>query len=171
MTQPALVREFLEHRRILFSFIFSLTRDFDVAEEVFQEVSVAILDEASRGTEVARFLAWARELARHRVADHFRRARREFLSDGLGGLVDRAFAEFGGTPEADRLRHKALLECLEKLPPRSRELIDRRYRRRSGFESIAAAVGWTLAAVKAGLSKARKALGECVRAKLKEENP
>src|SRR5687767_8502727 len=72
MTQPDLVRQFLENRDALLGFIFALTRDPDAAEEVFQNVGLAVVDEANRGTRVADFRRWAREIARHRVADYYR---------------------------------------------------------------------------------------------------
>jgi len=76
MKQPELAKSLLENRRAIFGFVFALTRDFEAAEEVFQEVSLAILDEAARGTQPEDFLAWSRELARHRVADFYRARRR-----------------------------------------------------------------------------------------------
>lgn len=167
MSGSGLVESFLARRRALFAFIFSLTRDFDAAEDVFQELGLAVVDEAARGRSVGDFMAWARELARHRVADYYRRERRRPPPEELAGQIERAFAEHAGSEESDRLRQKALLECLETLPPRSRELVERRYRLGLSPGQIAAAVGWTLGAVKVGLSKARCALAECIRSKLR----
>ena len=83
MTQPKLVKDLLESRRVLFGFIFALTRDAEAAEDIFQELSLAILDEAAKGTTPGDFLAWARELARHRVADYYRRLAGEKAGDSV----------------------------------------------------------------------------------------
>ena len=62
MAQPDLVREFLEYRDVLLGFLYSLTRDPDAAEEVLQNVGLAVVAEAGRGTRVADFRRWVREI-------------------------------------------------------------------------------------------------------------
>ena len=74
MQQDQIQAEFLKTRQTLLGFIFALTRDHEVAEEVFQEVALAILQEASKGIVVERFLPWAREIVRRRVASFYLRA-------------------------------------------------------------------------------------------------
>lgn len=171
MSQPELAKSLLENRRAIFGFVFALTRDFEAAEEIFQEVSLAILGEAARGTRPRNFLAWTRELTRHRVADFYRaRGRAPVpLSESIVDAASQAFDEGELAPEVMQARQKSLLECLAKLPARARELVERRYRDRRSPGEIAAAVGWRLNAVHAGLSKARRALAACVEARLRLE--
>jgi RNA polymerase sigma-70 factor (ECF subfamily) len=168
---PELTRSLLENRRAIFGFVFALTRDLETAEEIFQEVSLAILGEASRGTRPENFVAWTRELARHRVADFYRaRGRAPLpLSPSMVDAVAQAFDEGDLAPETMQARQKSLLECLAELPARARELIERRYRDRRSPGEIAEAVGWKLNAVHVGLSKARRALADCVEARLRPE--
>src|SRR5207237_4666 len=72
--------ELLRQRDTLFAFVLTLTRSHDMAEELFQELGVAVLAEARRGVVPDAFLPWARTIARHRVADFFRaRSRRAGL--------------------------------------------------------------------------------------------
>ena len=76
MNASDLVRQLLEHRDGLFGFILALTHDREAAEEVFQEVGLAVVEEAGKGTQVQRFLAWAHEMARRRIAEYYRKSSR-----------------------------------------------------------------------------------------------
>lgn len=169
-TQSDLVKQFMEHRDALLAFIFGLTHDFDVAEEVFQETAQVVFEEAGRGTAVVRFLPWAREVARRRVAEHWRKQYRRRLveqaSSALVEVIDLAFAENEQVLEDHRLRLKYLAECQGRLAGRSRQIVEGFYRDRKSIRHIAAALGWTENSVKVALSRARRALADCIRVRL-----
>ncbi len=166
---PDLVRMLLEHRDGIFGFTLALTRDREAAEEVFQEVGLAVVEEANRRTAVERFLPWVHELARRRVAEHFRkRSRRSGIerAESLDEVVARAFEENAGDPAALHARREYLAECVEELPPTQREMIERRYRDLASVRDIAGSLSWTDGAVKVALWKARRRLAACVDGKL-----
>jgi RNA polymerase sigma-70 factor (ECF subfamily) len=166
-----LLRQFLQHRDGILAFIFALTRDHDVAEEVFQEVGLAVTDEARRGRQVENFPAWAREIARRRVAAYYRvhGQNRKLLplSDGLADVVEQAFRENEQAQEQAQLRFKFLHQCMELLKGRSRQVIERRYRHGESIAAIAAYLSWQPDSVKVALSRARKQLADCVKNKLR----
>jgi RNA polymerase sigma-70 factor (ECF subfamily) len=171
MDQGELVKRFLENRDVILSFIFALTRNYDAAEEIFQNVAVAILQEADRATNVGNFLGWAREVARHRVADYYRQqARRTAMEQPSGVMIEviaQAFAENEIAAEANHLRMKSLLECLERLTGRSREVIEGFYRDRKSIKDLAANLEWKDSSVKVALSRARKILADCIQMRLR----
>ncbi len=168
MEPPELVRAFLEDRDTVLGFILALTRDADAAEEVFQEVGLAVVNEAARGTSVADFGRWVREIARHRTADYYRRRTRAgALAGTLEEAVCQAFEEAQISREDARLRERFLAECLDSISGRAREAIERRYRDGMSLAAIASAIGWQAASVKVALSRARKALFDCIQAKLR----
>lgn len=174
MDQPSVVKLLLEHREGLFAFVLALTRDYDLAEEVFQEVGVAILEEAGKGEAVRDFLPWARTIARHRLADVLRRKEaagrlRVRVSERMGELVQQAFDETLAQQEVLQRRLRYLGECVRKLPGRMRELVERRYGRGESIGEIAAGLAWERGSVKVGLSRARKALGECMERRVRDE--
>jgi RNA polymerase sigma-70 factor (ECF subfamily) len=162
-----LVEEFLRNRELIFGFILALTRNRTVAEDVFQEVGVAILDEAGKGTQPRNFLAWAREIARHRVSAYYRKHCRLEFSESMAEVVSQAFDENPIEPAENTLRQDLLQECMKRLPPKSREVIDCRYGQELSVEAIADRMSWTAASVKVALSRARKALTDCVNSKIK----
>jgi DNA-directed RNA polymerase specialized sigma24 family protein len=62
-----------------------------------------------------------------------------------------------------------LLVCMEKLPPKARELVRLRYYAEHGPQEIAGLLSRSVAGVNAGLVKAREMLRECIRRKLAAE--
>jgi RNA polymerase sigma-70 factor, ECF subfamily len=171
MAQDQLVKQFLENRDTILAFLFSLTRDFDVSEEIFQDVAMVIVQEDRRGTTVINFMAWAREVARRRVAEHYRKwARRKAVeqpADSMAEVISQAFAENEPSLEKHRLRLQALLECVERLSSRSREVIEGFYGQQRSLRDIATAMAWQENSVKVALSRARKALGDCINTRLR----
>lgn len=63
----------------------------------------------------------------------------------------------------------ALRECIERLAPKSRDLVDEHYFQSITLEVLAKRQGSTGGAVRMLLFRVRKALGECLRKKLPEE--
>ena len=173
MDSSELARQFVQHRDMLYGYVFALTRDHNAAEDILQDVGVSILTEAKRGTDPDRFVAWARGLARHRVADHYRRLatrrRHEMPFERFADAVDLAFAEHAPTPEENNSQLQLLRECLDRLTGRARTIIDRCYSGRQSIEEISAALSWTPGSIKVALSRARRALADCVGRKLRQE--
>ena len=173
MDSSELARQFVQHRDMLYGYVFALTRDHNAAEDILQDVGVSILTEAKRGTDPDRFVAWARGLARHRVADHYRRLatrrRHEMPFDRFADAVDLAFAEYAPTPEENNSQLQLLRECLDRLTGRARTIIDRCYSGRQSIDEIAAALSWTPGSIKVALSRARRTLADCVGRKLRQE--
>ena len=61
------LHDFLTHRRMLHAFILSLTSDYAVAEDIFQEVSTVLWRKYENYTQGTNFGAWAREVAYREV--------------------------------------------------------------------------------------------------------
>ena len=173
MDQPQLVKQLLEHRDLILGFICGLTRDYTTAEEIFQETALAIVEEARKEPAISNFLAWAREIARRRVADYFRKKVRrqgvEQLSGSMTEMVELAFAENELSADGQQTRMEYLLECLKQLTGRSREVIVRFYQQHQNLKAIAAELNWQPDSVKVALSRARKILADCVQGKIRQE--
>src|SRR5262245_5114402 len=164
-----LVRAFLEQRDGLFGFVLALTRDREAAEEIFQEVGLAIVEEGGRGAKLERFLPWAHELTRRRVAEYYRKSsrRRTFEhSESLDEAVAQAFEENAPDPLELGVRQESLEACLEELPRSQRALIEGRYRDRASARALAHTLGWTEGSVKVTLWRARQELGRCIEEKM-----
>jgi RNA polymerase sigma-70 factor (ECF subfamily) len=174
MNQSEIVRSLLEHRDLLLGYLCALTRDHAIAEEVFQETSLVILEEAKKVPRIANFPAWAREIARRRAAAYFRNANRregvEQLSGAMTEIIEQAFNENEMSPSDQQRRMTFLLECIERLAGRSREVVTRFYRDHQNIKAIASALDWQADSVKVALSRARKALADCIHTKMAQES-
>jgi RNA polymerase sigma-70 factor (ECF subfamily) len=78
-------------------------------------------------------------------------------------------AEHAATLRLDE-RRDALAYCLEKLGPRDRDLLARRFTEGASVQSIAAGVGRSADSVYKALAKVRLALFDCVTRRLAAED-
>ena len=163
----ALTRAFLAHRDELFAYALVLVQDPHIAEDVFQELGISIVQEESKGTKTEHFLSWARTILRNRVADYFRKEgrhrRRTCHYDDLAEIIEQSFAENEAPEPREHLDMLPNLQhCLDTLSPRARSIVDARYRQNLSLAEIASTFSWKVNAVKVALSKARRHLRECV---------
>src|SRR5215831_16095318 len=123
-------RRFLQHfvanERLLTGYLLAATGNFHEAEDLLQEVSVALWESFDRYDEARPFYGWALGIARHKVIDwRDRKGRRSrLLSMEVLEAVERA-----GVEEAPHLaeRRPLLQQCVQSLPSHLRELVDLRY--------------------------------------------
>lgn len=151
----------------VYGFILSLLPCFTDAEEVFQEVCRATwerFDEFKPGTD---FTAWACRIAHYRILEARKRQRRSpaIFSD----LLDDEFVASSIDGELLGDRHAALLDCLQKLSPRDRELVARRYRADLRPAKIAEEYGLSVSAIHKSLNRIHQALFDCIERTMRKE--
>jgi len=170
LRQGQVTRLLMQHRAALYGYIFACVRNHADAEDILQNVSVAVTESIDRLTSEDGFLPWAREIARRRVLAHRRASRREQPCDPE--LV-RLLAEAAGRVEETRptsVQQAALMECLEKLPPASRRLIVLRYDGSvEGADQLAGLFGRSVQGIYAQIKRIKQALRRCVERRLAAE--
>jgi len=159
MTQEWFTRELLKARGSLFGFVMSLVRDFDRAEEVFQEVCVRLLEREQTFQQGTDFWAWAREFARRTVLEEYRRSGRVRFSDAA---IEAVAEQFKALEKGHSAKREALRLCVDELDSKPRELIDLRYKEGLAMRELAARVGKTAGAVQVTLSRVRALLQKCI---------
>lgn len=167
MKEETLVANLLRSRRIIEGMITALIGDPSTAEDLFQEVAVILTRKREEAGEDCRFIAWARAVAWNVVRDwrkKMARSKVRFLADDALEGVARVFEEVD-EPLWDA-RRRALETCAEKLPPREREVLRRRYQGAEDIDAIASSIGASRGAVDTLLYRIRKALHACVQGKL-----
>lgn len=161
----ALARAWVVAQPIVDAFILSAVRNYADAQDILQEVAVAILDGHSVPLGAGDLTRWAIGIARHKIADHFRRQKRHRLVMGEQVLQDvaDAFAAHGETwsAETDALEH-----CLSRVKGDAKYLLDLRYRDGHSPGEIARRCGRTSEAIRASLLRVRKGLRECIERRL-----
>jgi RNA polymerase sigma-70 factor (ECF subfamily) len=172
--QSEVLRLLLEHRDSLFAYIFAIVRDFHVAEDLFQEASVAVCESAADFHLGTSFGAWAREIARRRVLAWFRRTRRadellEALSPQLlQEAFERAEADAPGQERIDALRR-----CLAGMSPWLQQIIQLRFAAQMSLEQIARHLERQPESIRKALYRGRQLLRECIERRLRTslDNP
>ncbi len=164
------LKELLGCRSELFGFIRAILRNTHDAEDVFQEVAKIILEKSQEGLQVDDFRAWAKEIARRQVLQHYRALRtRKAASvptEEMADLVSAVYMKH--SPAAPDLAEEidALRECMGKMPERNLEIIRARYALDQGYGAIARAVRGSEVAVRRMVSRLRILLMDCVRKRL-----
>ena len=68
----------IRHKQRIFSFIISKVLDREVAEDIFQDTFIKVINTLKRGkyNEEGKFLPWVMRIAHNLIIDHFRRNKR-----------------------------------------------------------------------------------------------
>ena len=68
----------IRHKQRIFSFILSKVLDREVAEDIFQDTFIKVINTLKKGAynEEGKFLPWVMRIAHNLVIDHFRRIKR-----------------------------------------------------------------------------------------------
>jgi len=119
------IRELTAAQPRLFAFAVTLVGHTDAAADVMQETNVTLCRQWQEFVSGTNFMAWACTVARFKVLEYRRAARREAVVFG-GELLDDLAVEAEAASN-DNEQATALMECLSKLQPRQRELIRQRY--------------------------------------------
>jgi RNA polymerase sigma-70 factor (ECF subfamily) len=167
-----IARLLMQHRTALYGYIYACVRNHADAEDILQNVSVAVTESFDRLNDEAGFLPWAREIARRRILAHRRASGREQAFDPE--LLSR-IAEAAERVEqscSSSVHRSALLSCLESLPPRSRKLISLRYEGSvKGMQELADQFGRTVQSIYAQVKRIKQRLRDCVKRRLSLEVP
>lgn len=169
MDRSQFLTAFLQQRQVLFSFILSLVRDRNGAEDIFQDVALIAFDKCAAFQAGTDFRAWLREIARRRILKARESAHRKMVVLEPEAIDAIAAAHDRMAEESWQEREKALEGCLESLPERHQQIVAYRYREFLSFEAIADRLRSTSNSVQVMLTKIRKALRRCVEAKLGAE--
>ena len=155
----------LYHRYLarVYRYVRAHTSSEDEAADLTQQVFLQVLDALPRyGMRGVPFAAWLFRIARHAVADRYRRQRAP-ATIALDALPDALHPMAGQEPEADVLRREALAELhalLAALDQEKRELLALRFAGQLSSPEIAAVVGRSPAAVKKQLTRILQSLKE-----------
>lgn len=154
-------------RLSLLAFISSVTRDYHLAEDVFQEVCAKAVARAGEFDSSAHLVHWARLTGKNRAIDIMRArdGRMECLSDNLLSTLAAEWpAQASSGPLMDALSH-----CMDQVTPYNRELLRMRYFEKRSSSEVAMALGRKIETVYQALARLHKSLGDCVRARMGQE--
>jgi len=163
-----LTRLWLSAEPTVQAYVYASVRGVHDAEDVLQQVALTVARRFDEYDDSRPFIAWVLWLARSRVTDHYRKKGRERLVFSVA-LLERFELALVQGPREQSSRREALEHCLDKLPEKSRRLIELRYENEAPMQSVADALGSTAASVRVMLYRVRNVLAECAKAELARE--
>jgi RNA polymerase sigma factor (sigma-70 family) len=156
----------LRHKDKLYTSIFFLVKDKYLAEDIFQDVFIRIIDtiRSGRYTDEGKFLPWAMRIAHNLCVDHFRKVKRTPTiknSEDQDIFEVLRFSEDSAETRLIRQQsHNRVKDMLELLPEDQREVIILRHYADMSFKEIAAvtncSINTALGRMRYGLINLRK---------------
>lgn len=155
---------FVRHEGAIRAFVRVLQPSLTDADDVMQETFLTVSRKASTFEPGTNFVAWACGIARLKLLEQLRRQKR---ATALSEAAIIALTGDAPAPEVTARREAALARCLEKVAPKARDLLWRRYSSRQSSDEMARGLGMTSTAVRMALFKARSFLRDCISDELK----
>jgi RNA polymerase sigma-70 factor, ECF subfamily len=142
--------------------------DFHAAEDILQDVGMALLRQFQEGAVPEPSQVWAVGIARKKVLMYLRsRSRSQLVFDE--DVINLAAAAYEDMLPELQLRSTALHECVTHLAGRSGELVRLRYIENLSYDEIAKRLGMTAVAARVGLCRVRDALKNCIERRMAVE--
>jgi len=182
LTDPQLIHIYLEgdadalstlvdrHKDKIFTSIYLLVKDKFLAEDIFQDVFIRVIDTVRSGryTEEGKFLPWAMRIAHNLCVDHFRKVKRTpTIKTGEDRDIFEVlnFSEEGVDKRMmQKQSHDRVRQMLDLLPEDQREVIILRHYAELSFKEIAAltncSINTALGRMRYGLINLRKMMME-----------
>lgn len=136
------------HKTHIYSYIFSVVKDNDIADDIFQDTFVkAIMTiRQNRYSESGKFGAWISRIAHNLIIDHYRQEKSENLQSSDAGEIDILNRkELCDVTIEDELVtsqiHTDVRRLIRALPKLQREVLIMRYYRNMSFKEIADVTG------------------------------
>ena len=166
MDQETVVRTLDADRARLLAYVWSMLRDHHAAEDLYQDLLVAAMTQYESFNDTIHLMKWSRVTLRNKALEHLRRSRLRPMSLA-GDVLDALDAHWSNCDSLDSAEiTEALRRCLEALTPNSRHLIELRYGQGLRGTDVAKATNRKPHTVYVALSRAYKALGDCINARL-----
>jgi len=112
-----------QHERQLFGYIFSLSRNLQDTEDLFQQTAITLWEKFDQFELGTNFAAWACTIARFRTLTFLERHKRQHLSLSEEAHAQLLAVEAETDPAELEERREALAECVKNLPEDQRELL------------------------------------------------
>ena len=156
----------LRHKDKLYTSIFFLVKDKYLAEDIFQDVFIRIIDtmRSGRYTEEGKFLPWAMRIAHNLCVDHFRKVKRTpTIRTGENQDIFEVLNFTEDSAEDKMMKkqsHSRVKDMLDQLPEDQREVIILRHYADMSFKEIATitncSINTALGRMRYGLINLRK---------------
>ncbi len=146
-SEAALSKLITRHQHRIYSFIFSKVFDRDVAEDIFQDTFIKVINTLKRGkyNEEGKFLPWVMRIAHNLVIDHFRRNKRMPKFDNSGDFnIFSVLSDSDLNVETQIIKDQIendVKELIKELPEDQLEVLTMRIYKDMSFKEISERTG------------------------------
>lgn len=156
----------LDARMDLISSVYAVTRDFHLAEDIYQEIFVKAVSRSASFESTSHLLNWFRLSARNRAIDLIRKAKGQYtgLSENTLSVLERDWSL--GQQTREKESNDALMRCIESLTPRSQKIVKMQYFENRSSQEIADFIGGKVESAYQAISRIHKALKNCMERRL-----
>jgi RNA polymerase sigma-70 factor, ECF subfamily len=168
LSQEEIIHGLFSDRAKLIAYIRAIVLSQHSAEDIHQEVVIEALQKADTIVDAQHLLAWARQVAKLRAFNYLKRQKQHprvidpELLDVLEPVWESESKASGPT------MIEALADCVKRLSPRSRKLVDLRFGNQLSGHQMSARLGIKVPSVYMALSRVYRMLDDCVRRRLGE---
>ena len=169
MNRNTLLQSFVQDRGHYLGFLLSLSRSPERAEELFQDLSVEVIEHLDTFDATRNFPAWVRGIARNLYRKSLLdRARGQQVLLPLESRLQEALAHAyaGRTPQEEEEQREVLerlYACVRAISEKNRRLLLGRYQQNVAARDLAARCRMSTEAVHTALCRIRASLLRCVR--------
>ena len=155
------------HRTSLVGYAWAIAGDAQLADDIYQDVSLAAIKKADQIVDTDHLLPWLRKAVRLRGLE-LRRQRSGhsyLLSPDVLDLFENTQTELTSATESDRMT--CLRHCMDAMPKPGRELLNLRYVHEMKPKAIAEKTGKSDQAIYKALKRLHTLLASCIKQRLK----
>jgi RNA polymerase sigma-70 factor (ECF subfamily) len=166
LDSPTIVRLLMEERNRLFSYIWAIVGNAQLAEDVFQEVSLLVVEKGSELVDEPELKVWLRRAARYKALEAVRKVRRSPvpLDEAVVEKLEQHWAKYDATQDSELIEF--LEQCVQSLTPNARKLVTLRYVKGLRSGQIADRLNRKVTTVRQGIARAHRNLYDCIRTRL-----
>jgi RNA polymerase sigma-70 factor (ECF subfamily) len=151
-----------KYKRPIMSYIFSMTRDQNISEDLTQETFLKLYRSRESYETSAKFSTFLWTIAKHTTFDHLAK-KREHLQSG-----DEPAETKDESPIADEilirdLEESKVRDCLDRLSPRSKQIVNLRIFGEESYSEISKITSEPESTVKTILHRSKASLMDCFR--------
>jgi RNA polymerase sigma-70 factor (ECF subfamily) len=155
----ALGELYARYQERLTRFVTRLSKNPSLAEEVVNEVFLAVWQRADEFEGRSMVSTWLMGIARHKAISALRRRSEAQLDDGYAMTIEDP-SDNAAAKMDKHDRHQVLQQCMAKLPPTQREVIDLFYFQDTPIQEVALRTGVPTSTVKTRMFYARTRMAE-----------
>jgi RNA polymerase sigma-70 factor (ECF subfamily) len=154
---------FQRHNVRVYRFVLRLIANPSVAEEIVSEVFLTVWRQAGTFEAKCQVTTWLLTIARHKALSALRRRSETHLDDAMAATIADP-ADDAETVLDRKDRSKVIRECLTRLSPLHREIIDLVYYHEKSVDEVARIVGAPKSTVKTRMFYARSHMAKLLAA-------